>query len=141
MTEEIWPETRTESGICILCSKCRDDCLMSTQGWICRPCWRAALKNPPDTIKGRLAVLPREDQHGYILEDPGPVFVTVGGTLYFFRCDEHAQDLLDHVRKAEPNNTHTKIVRHSARDVFLYVLRNPDLRMVCVRGLADSKAT
>jgi len=134
VTEEVWPETRTETGICILCSKCRDDCLVSTQGWICRPCWRAALDKPQDSAHGRLAVLPEKDQFGYVLEDPGAIFVTIGGTLYFFRCDAHAQDLLDRVRKVEPN-TPTRIARYSAREVFFYVLGKPSLKMVCVKDL------
>lgn len=35
-----WTDPTPEPGICILCVRCQQECLQSTQGWICRACWQ-----------------------------------------------------------------------------------------------------
>lgn len=136
MPEETWPEPRTELGLCILCAQCRPDCLVSTQGWVCRGCWRKVAESPdPPTNCGRLAIVPPPDQYGYVVIDPQCIILTVQNVLYFFRCERHALDLRDRILPNEPG---VSVVRVRAALPFLYVMNNPDLKMVFVRDVANT---
>ena len=136
MPEEVWVEAPTETGICILCGRCRPDCLNSTQGWLCRECWRkVAEADDPMPNCGRLAIIPNSKQYGYIVIDPANVILTVHGVLYFFRCENHAEEFRKRVLPKEPG---TRVVRVQAMIPFMFVWGKPDLKMIFVKDVQES---
>lgn len=136
MIEEVWTEPVVEPGICILCSKCKQDCLQSTQGWVCRECWQSVLRssNPP-THLGRLAIMPSKMNYGYVLLDFSLNFLTFDKVLYFFRREQDARELLERCLRNE-STRFSKIARMPMAGPFLYVLGRPELKMLCVRETA-----
>jgi hypothetical protein len=130
-----WNETKKETGICVSCGKCRDDCIVSSLGWICHDCWQDFARN--SKLGGpRIAIMPSLDKAGYAVME-GAVYITVGGVLYFFRHREHAEDLLRRIQKSEPGIS-AQVRFTMAILPFLYVLSKPELKMLCVEDLKDS---
>ena len=134
MTEG-WNETKKETGICVSCGKCRDDCAVSSAGWICHDCWQNFARNPKPGGP-RIAIMPGLDKSGYVVMDSAG-FITVGGVVYFFRHRGHAEDLLGRIQKSDPGIS-VQIRFMMAILPFLYVLSKPELKMLCVEGLQVS---
>lgn len=132
-----WTDPTPEPGICILCARCQPECLQSTQGWICRACWQKTLRapNPPNT-PGRLAIVPDSGLRGYMLIDADLMIVTIDGTLYFFRQEKHALEILGRLQKQELGRG-THIIQVSALVPFLYVNKHPELKLVFVKDVID----
>lgn len=136
MPDETWEDIPGESGICILCARCRPDCLNSTQGWLCRECWRKVLKlNAPPANGMRLAVIPDRSKYGYIVIDGKGTILTVERTLYFFRCESHAEDFRSRMLSRESD---TRTIRIQAVVPFLYVMGRPELKMVFITDVQEA---
>lgn len=120
----------TEQGLCGKCGK-STDCLNTSIGWMCKPCFHTALKMPQGDGP-RLFTLPEPGKKVYVVLEPPACFMTVSGTLYAFDREVDAQDLADALR--EGYGVKGAFVKYlDASQVLNYVLRNPALKLLGIK--------
>lgn len=127
-----------EPGICGKCGK-STECLNTSQGWMCRNCFHAALKVPQ--VGGqRLFTLPEPGAKVFVVLEPPNTFMTVGRTLYVFQRKEDADDLAGTLRR-DCGVTTAFVDQIEAIKALQYVLENPSLRLLEIARRIEGKKT
>lgn len=118
----------------VLCSRCAKtlECLETNQGWMCLPCFHAAI----DGGKEDISSFPEPDRQVYVLlwDEPGISFLTMDGVLYAFELEESATQFLAKLRRTGFLDE-VKIRRLPAIAVLDYVWSQPGLKMKGIAGL------
>ena len=134
--EPVYGVAMAEPGLCGKCGK-STDCLNTSHGWMCRPCFQDAL-NVPQTQGTRLYTMPEPGQKVFVVMEPPNVFITVSGTLYAFERKQDADDLALGLRKAY--GVHRAYVREvEATEALKYVLSRPELKLIGVKETVMGK--
>lgn len=124
-----------------LCGKCgtATECLNTSLGWMCRPCFHAALKTPQKDGP-RLYTLPDPGKKVFVVMEPPNCFITVSNTLYAFDRKEEADELADGLKRGY--GVHGAFVKEMpAVEVLQYVLAKPSLTLISVARKAEQKET
>lgn len=125
-----------EPGLCGKCGKA-SDCLNTSHGWMCRPCFHAALK--VDQKEGpRLYTLPEPGKKVWVVMEPPGIFITVGGILYAFDRKQEADEIAQGLRQAYGISM-AYVLQIDAIEALNYVLRQPSLKLVGVKERVPGK--
>jgi hypothetical protein len=115
--------------VCVTCAG-SGDCIETSWGDMCRPCFHAALKVPPK--KGpRLFTLPKPGQKIWVVMEPPETFLTIDGTLYGFEREEDAADLCEKLKNGYGiTGAH---VRHVEAEIPHRYVLSKNLRLIVVK--------
>jgi len=123
---------KLEPGICVECGKSAE-CLNTSVGWMCHPCFGAALKNDKSVGGVRVYTMPEPGRKVFVIKEPPDTYITIGKVLYAFdrRCD--ADDLMAGLRKGS-YALKAFVEEVEAIWPLRYVLAHPELRLI---GIAE----
>lgn len=122
---------------CVRCAG-SGDCLETSHGTMCRPCFQEGLKHPP--ARGpRLFTLPTPGQRVWVVTDPQKNFITVNSTLYGFERREDAVSFEKSVREGFGLAGTLQLV--DAHEPLAYVMRHGSLRFVTVKEIREDAAS
>ena len=117
--------------VCVTCAG-SGDCIETSWGVLCRPCFHAALKGETPAGKPRLFSFPQAGQKAWVVMDPPSTYLTVDGTLYLFERRQDAVRMAGDLCEGYGIDG-ARAVEVEARGPLEYVLRNPSLRLLTVK--------
>lgn len=122
-------------GICVRCATTKE-CIETTHGSMCPPCFKAALDEPTTKHKIRLFSFPDAGQKVFVVKEGENTYITMNGVLYAYYRREDAEEIADAMRKHYAAPT-ARVEEEDARLPLLYVLRQ-DLKLI---GVAEARLT
>ena len=121
---------------CVRCAG-SGDCIATSHGPMCRPCFQTALKAPPRAGQ-RLFSVPEPGKLVWVVVEPPGVYITVDNTLYAFERQQDAEFLASEIG-ASHKIKGLRTERTAAWAPLAYVLRNRMLRLICVKEVSGLK--
>jgi len=128
----------SEQGLCGTCGK-SDDCLNTSLGWMCRPCFHTAMK--ADVKSGqRLYTLPEPGKKVFVVKEPPGTFITFNNILYAFDRKQEADEIAEGLRKAY-GIPGAYVQQVDALEPMKYVLDHPSLKLLGIAERVEGKQT
>ena len=118
----------------MVCVKCAGmgDCIETSWGIMCRPCFHAGLKETTPAGKPRLFSFPPAGLKIFAVMEPPTTYLTLDGTLYLFERRKDAAALAQQLH-AGYGVEGARAVEVDARAALEYVLARPALRLITVK--------
>lgn len=129
--------TNAEPGICMECGKA-EECLNTSVGWMCRPCFHSAVKNGSKDGGERVYTMPQPGEKTFVVKEPPDTYITIGGVLYAFCRKQDADEIASGLRRGY--NIKAFVEEVEAIRALSYVLQRPELRLISVKERLEGKS-
>jgi hypothetical protein len=128
---------KSEPGICVECGKSAE-CLNTSVGWMCRPCFHSAVKNGSKEAGDRVYTMPDPGEKVFVIMEPPSTYITIGGVLYAFLRRIEADEMSDRLRRGY--GIKAFVEETEAILPLRYVLAHPELRLISIERAVEGKA-